>query len=124
MGSVMCLDLETDRAITYIDWYDLSGVEAVHYGPNEKGILMEFIGRKDNKFKDIYEGDIVCAKREKGDIIGCVEWWDNSEFRVVQNDGTSGWVESDFEIIGNIHQDPELLDGHTSNDVLERLKGG
>jgi uncharacterized phage protein (TIGR01671 family) len=59
---------------------------------DDKFILMQFTGLKDKNGKQIYEGDVL--KYEK--YIINVEW--NEE---AGND--------DFEIIGNVYENPELL---------------
>lgn len=84
--------------------------------------IMQFTGRKDKNKKDIYEGDILKSEswgsnsshiRKSKHSYHIVEW------------GACGWVakgyngemevrpdlsvKSDFEIVGNIHQNPELI---------------
>lgn len=85
--------------------------------------VMQYIGHKDRTGKDVFEKDIVSLKDSKGEIYG---------YKVVElkeiddGGGTLGWGYPDVshrEVVGNIHDNPELLDGHTSKDVLERLKG-
>ena len=79
--------------------------------------LMQFTGLKDSKGVDIYEGDIVSQK------LNCL-WGDgrhNLEVRFNYDQFQAGNVNSysslysavqsfDAEIIGNIHQNPELLE--------------
>jgi len=71
--------------------------------------LMQFTGLLDAKGKEIYEGDIVDGTLDVGMENGCTE-----DFRapVVWSDmgyWDIGAPASEVEIIGNIHENPELL---------------
>jgi len=83
-------------------------------------ILEQFTGLQDAKGKDIYEGDILKLEGFKFIVV-----WDDKESRFapaeVDNLGQYtigsdyfGWPETGFiqtriEIIGNIHENPELI---------------
>lgn len=72
--------------------------------------LMQYTGLKDKNGKEIYEGDIV--KVFKGDI--CVVEYNYSGFglKVIDENKNYGWVDFidyKIEVIGNIHDNPELL---------------
>lgn len=78
----------------------------------QDAIIMQYTGLKDKNSKDIYEGDVV-------------EWWDSLGVSELGNDSFSTrsevsfnngmfepvcWLIPDqFEVIGNIHENPELL---------------
>ncbi|WP_430604601.1 YopX family protein [Enterococcus sp. DIV2438] len=83
--------------------------------------LMQSIGLKDKNGVEIFEGDIVQYRDGEYSYLGivkrdCYQFFidgiepdDNYDFIDVSNtfDGTSS-----LEIIGNIHENPELLEGN------------
>lgn len=72
--------------------------------------LMQFTGLKDINGKEIYEGDIV---GEGGLILKIV--WDKEHARFQGEDKTKqvGFYLQRFRIIGNIYENPELLESET-----------
>ena len=70
----------------------------------------QFTGMKDKNGKEIYEGDVVEAIRYDGLVVtGVVEFRDCS---FVINTGyltIYTWMDYQIEVIGNIHDNPELL---------------
>lgn len=66
----------------------------------EKAIPMQFTGLLDRNGKEVYEGDIVDFQAEGSrlnmevQIPDCFQW---------------NYESQEFEVIGNIHQNPELL---------------
>jgi uncharacterized phage protein (TIGR01671 family) len=88
-----------------------------HFG--EK-ILMQFTGLKDKDGKDIYDGDIVTISYGIPPITENLQIvWINDEvhygwfFKNLRNNGVSAPAHSTYQdsitIIGNIHENPELL---------------
>ena len=88
--------------------------------------VMQYTGLKDKNGKEIYEGDIVKVKLYKGEeekyFIGKVEYFgsnflvdadNNSEYHVYDLDGFGidyRYNLEDCEVIGNIYDNPELLE--------------
>lgn len=73
--------------------------------------LMQFTGLHDKNGDEIYEGDIV--KMFSGDIAKIIYQQNLCAFRVWKKN--SSWdgsrnVNNDLEIIGNIYENPELLE--------------
>lgn len=72
----------------------------------------QYTGLKDRNMKEIYEGDIVYIIPENE--TGVVEWENEIARYVVIYDNIitdfDNWYGKDLEIIGNIYDNPELLE--------------
>ena len=100
-----------------------SGERAQHrlYVPIEDCVLEQYTGLKDKNGQKIYNGDIVSEEFEYGGektkTIWQVRWCDDEcAFELhyvsgleVDDFSLNADDEEDYEIIGNIHQNPELL---------------
>ena len=75
------------------------------------GAVMQYTGLTDKKGADIYEGDIV---KDSFGGVSVVSWCSNSaSFYCKYSDDGLGMDEfgSLLEVIGNIYENPELMDG-------------
>jgi len=115
MGEVTTIDFDENfcyiktRHVEDENQFDMNGTP-----------IMQYTGLKDKNGKEIYEGDIlkITCKFElrKGIEIDVVEWVDSCI-----SFGCSDWLlyelasnhedgEQEFEVIGNIYENPELLE--------------
>ena len=99
-----------------------AGFSNIDNQPNpDKFILMQYTGLKDKNGKEIFEGDIVsfddCTSTESGycerGCIGVVEWCNETVSFEVSNrlSAESYEVLDECVVIGNIYENPELLEG-------------
>ena len=78
-------------------------------------ILMQFTGLNDKNGVEIYEGDIVRTAIGMLDPGGTI--YENREVKVDPFFGLNGMLDpDDVEVIGNVHQNPELLGGANANN--------
>lgn len=74
---------------------------------DSRGILMQFTGLLDKQGVEIYEGDIL--KDYDQDYIGVVSFQDGAFIVTWENEFCNAFEWSGEEVIGNIYENPELL---------------
>jgi hypothetical protein len=68
--------------------------------------VMQFTGLKDKNGKEIYEGDILQGKSGPLEVI----WQEDvAGYRTRHQHGAQYFLTSELPVIGNIHENPELL---------------
>jgi len=113
-----------DEESSYEWWVDFSGIVWWDGNPYneqkmlEKGyILMQFTGVHDKNGKEIYEGDILKASDGKLYEVHWHTMYPALTLYPLKEDGNGRelWEDeeasAEFEIIGDIHENPELTTG-------------
>jgi hypothetical protein len=67
---------------------------------DEDLIIEQFTGLLDKNGKEVYEGDIV----RQWDVNNCIDSLEYAFYRIAECT-----LDEDCEVIGNIHENPELL---------------
>lgn len=132
---------ETDDGEEMIYLDTLTCDNGLWFGYQEKHInehidIMQYAGGKDLNQKEVYEGDIFIGyeerdgKRLSGKFI--VEWEDHAFIaKSIEENGCDAWLSFFFsnentvpqtaiEVIGNIHQHPELLKPTSESNTLPK----
>ncbi|MCD6434532.1 MAG: hypothetical protein J7L14_02890 [Candidatus Diapherotrites archaeon] len=97
-----------------MDWEDIKYIDLNTL--QRSNILMGYIGLKDKKGKEIYDGDIVHVEAVAyGRNMNAVVIWKNGGFILKWEDEYESYIQdwakelAESEVIGNIYENPELL---------------
>ena len=105
----------TDCKLRYLFTSPTGLPSTVYNDEGDRFDIEQYTGLKDKNGKEIYEGDIVTLNGEWEEIEhdDCsIVTFENGCFRVGDGyENEAGSYLSDWRIIGNIHEDPELLEG-------------
>lgn len=97
----------------YIDAIPLSEIE-----------LMQYTGLKDKNGKEIFEGDILLYLRKSKRIVSYkngafIRYYENyNEYLLYDSFIEDGYL-TDYEVIGNIYENPELLEGNQYESITD-----
>lgn len=85
--------------------------ECYYVDPDTVG---QYTGIPDSALQRIFEGDIVRILPDDGEM-GVIKWADDEAMFVLEADGWcanfDNYYSTDLDVIGNIHDNPELLGG-------------
>src|SRR5690554_2183129 len=97
-------------AINPVTWDSGGTGVSLAYQPHIK--IMQYAGLKDKNGREIFEGDIVSYFGLKYEVLfknGAFGWMEDGEFYSFNEMARSEF--NKFEIIGNVYENPELLEG-------------
>ncbi len=85
---------------------------------HEDLVVMQYTGLKDKNGKEIYEGDLLGIQHKNDYEIAAVHWgeaeWLAGVLALNANLFMDGKAHCDLEIIGNIYENPDLLNKPTN----------
>lgn len=109
------------KALNGSGWYlfqvtEIAGAERMIHVKVDPATVGQYTGLTDKNGKKIFEGDIVRFKTRTSTFKPLyVRWYEETaQFLVSKRDGVRSYPMDkswEYEIIGNIHDNPELLEG-------------
>ena len=116
---VVSIEFSTNKVILKGNWNKANNEPTMKAVPLDKVILEQYTGLKDKNGKEIYVGDVVQIPGERASIVFdekkasymgrfLVEYGNR---KIESNDYIFDFCPNDIEAIGNVHQNPELLEG-------------
>ena len=97
--------------------WEIFGASNSNDGTDSKDVLMQYTGLKDKNGKEIYEKDILnmtyhgSVSIVKPEIKGVVGF-ERCSFIIEENGISLGKIGRSLEVIGNIYENPELLENN------------
>ena len=108
------------KGTVWVEWFTPDGVARSGENKLNEMKIMQYSGLKDRYGKEIYEGDIIKNESGEGYDILSVVAYKKGVFCIDANDELD-YIEyplyewnCEAEVIGNIYENPELLEGETN----------
>ena len=111
-------DILNKRILNYGEIMTLPMWEVLPGTPEQRAFnVMQYTGLKDKNGKEIYEGDIVLTRTSLKFIISYkngafIKCWQNYNVYLLYDSLIKDGCTEAYEVIGNIYENPELLEGN------------
>ena len=108
-----------DIIVNSIEEDEISG-----FLPIDRFEIMQYTGLKDKNGKEIFEGDILLYLRKSKRIVSYkngafIRYYGNyNEYLLYDSFIEDGYL-TDYEVIGNIYENPELLEGNQYESITD-----